>query len=277
MGKVNEIKPDALIGQRYGQASFATLPAISPAIETLLSHRTVRAFTSAPLAEGTLELLVSAAQSAPSSSNLQVWSVVAIEDHERKARLAQLAGNQAHIHEAPLLLLFTVDLSRLKRIAENKQTPLAGIDYLDTLIMGFIDAALAAQNALVAAESLGLGTVYIGALRNKPEAVADELGLPAHVFPAFGLVVGHPDTQRPAAIKPRLPQRTVLHREQYSTGGEAEAIAKYDEILREFQRSQGLPAQDWSEQASNRLRGPESLNGRDQLSAALRRQGFVFQ
>lgn len=130
MGKVNEIKPNALIGQRDGQASFATLPAISPAIETLLSHRTVRAFTSAPLAEGTLELLVSAAQSAPSSSNLQVWSVVAIEDHERKARLAQLAGNQAHIHEAPLLLLFTVDLSRLKRIAENKLRLLALIIWI---------------------------------------------------------------------------------------------------------------------------------------------------
>ncbi|UXY15502.1 NADPH-dependent oxidoreductase [Chitiniphilus purpureus] len=266
-----------LANRRYGRDELAQLPDFNATLATLLAHRSVRAFTDQPLPAGTLPLLVAAAQSAPSSSNLQVWSVIAIEDAARKARLAALANHQAHIVEAPLLLLFTADLARLKRVAAQRNEPIAGLDYLDTLLMAFIDAALAAQNALVAAESLGLGTVYIGALRNQPEAVAAELGLPGQVFPAFGLVVGHPDPTRPAAVKPRLPQSAVLHREHYSQARQDAAVADYDAILQGFQATQHLPQQPWSRQAVGRLRGPETLSGRDRLAQALHNRGFTFQ
>ncbi|MDR6322219.1 hypothetical protein J3R03_006415 [Actinoplanes couchii] len=85
-----------------------------------------------------------------------------------------------------------------------------GADYLETTVIGFVDTALAAQNAVVAAESLGLGTVFVGAVRNHPEEVADELGLPPHAVAAFGLAVGEPDPDEAAGIKPRLPQAAVL-------------------------------------------------------------------
>ncbi|WP_255990015.1 NADPH-dependent oxidoreductase [Chitinolyticbacter albus] len=277
MGKPADLSPLDLVNGRYGNHELALIPDFNTTLETLLAHRSVRAFTNRALPAGTLELLVAAAQSAPSSSNLQVWSVIAIEDPARKARLAALANNQAHIVEAPLLLLFTADLARLKRVAGQRSEPIAGLDYLDTLVMGFIDAALAAQNALVAAESLGLGTVYIGALRNKPEAVAEELGLPEQVFPAFGLVVGHPDPARPASVKPRLSQRTVLHREQYALEQQDAAVVDYDATIQAFQATQKLPQQPWSQQAVGRLRGPETLGGRDRLAEALRNRGFVFQ
>lgn len=244
-------------------------------LDTLLSHRSVRAYLPDPLPDGAIELMVAAAQSAASSSNLQPWSVVAVEDSQRKARLSELAGGQQHIRDAPLLLVWLVDLHRLAQIGESEQTPAHALAYLESFLVGVVDTALAAQNAVVALESLGLGSVYIGALRNRPEAVAAELELPGHVFPLFGLVVGWPDPARPAAVKPRLTQEAVFFRERYGTAEEREnAVRLYNDRFRAFQRSQALPERDWSEVVAQRLRGPEALYGREHLSRILGELGF---
>jgi nitroreductase len=247
-------------------------------LSVILSHRSVRAYLPDALPDGTVEILVAAAQSAASSSNLQAWSVIAVEDKARKARLAALAGNQKHIEEAPLLLVWLADLTRLQRIAAAQNQTADALDYLESFLLGAVDAALAAQNAFVALESLGLGGVYIGALRNKPLEVAAELGLPPHVVALFGLVVGHPDPNRPADVKPRLPQQAVFFREQY---GFAEAglldVAAYDERFKAFQREQGLSEQGWSIQAGKRVQDAGALNGRDVLRDALNRLGFELK
>jgi|HubBroStandDraft_1064217.scaffolds.fasta_scaffold00328_25 nitroreductase len=247
-------------------------------LDVLLSHRSVRAYLPDRLPEGTLETLVAAAQSAASSSNLQAWSVVAVEDPARKARLAGFAGNQKHIVEAPLLLVWLVDLARLSRLAEERGAPSEALDYVESFLVGAVDAALAAQSAVVALESLGLGSVYIGAIRNKPAQVAAELGLPPHVFALFGLVVGRPDPARPTAVKPRLPQDAVLFRERYEwTETQRRAVTGYDERIRGFQREEGLAEQSWTVQAGNRVRDAKSLNGRDVLRAILHELGFELK
>ena len=197
------------------------------------------AFLPRALPEGTLELLVAAAQSASTSSNLQFWSVVAVQEPERKSRLAELAGQQQFIRDAPLLLVWLADLSRLDRIAAEHQAQVDGTHYLEEFIVGVVDAALAAQSALIAAESLGLGGVYIGAMRNLPEQIAAELALPPHVFAVFGMSIGYPDPARSTDIKPRLPQSVVLHREQYSVAARSDAIDDYNATMRGFQREQG--------------------------------------
>ncbi|MBB5191632.1 nitroreductase [Silvimonas terrae] len=263
----------SLIQARYGSAQTATEP-LNATLQTLLSHRSVRAFLPAAVTEETLSVLVGAAQSAATSSNLQAWSVVAVRDPARKQRLAALAANQAHIKEAPLLLVFLADLSRLERTAERQQQAVGGLQYLESFLLAAIDAALAAQNVVAAAESLGLGTVYIGAIRNQPEAVSAELNLPAQVFPVFGLVVGTPDPARPAAVKPRLPQSVVLHHEQYESAAEAAGIASYDEILKAFYASQGLPPVPWSQHVLARVKDAAALNGRDRLAEAAKTLGF---
>lgn len=243
-------------------------------LDTLLAHRSVRSYLPDPLPEGTVEILVAAAQSAATSSNLQPWSVIAVEDPERKARLAALAGNQKHIIQAPLFLLWLVDLHRLERIGEAQSVPSEGLTYLESFLLGAVDTSLAAQNAVVALESLGLGSVYIGGIRNKPAEVAAELGLPSHVFALFGLVVGHPDPTSLAAVKPRLPQEAVLFRETYGQGDSRKALADYDERLQMFQQEQGQPLRDWTEQVAQRVRGAASLNGRDLLRGILLERGF---
>ena len=243
-------------------------------IDSMLAHRSVRAYTDQALAPGTLETLVAAAQSAATSSNLQTWSVVAVEDQARRDRLAVLAGNQKHIREAPLFLCWVADLSRAARAGARAGEEMGALPYFEPFMLAVIDAALAAQNATAAAEALGLGTVYIGGMRNHPEAVAAELALPPGCGVVFGLCVGHPDPARPAMVKPRLPQEAVLHREQYRTEGETAVIAGYDLTLHGFQAEQGMRAQGWSELVVGRLGPVKGLGGREGLRGAIESLGF---
>ncbi|WP_242424268.1 nitroreductase family protein, partial [Frankia sp. EI5c] len=221
---------------------------------------------------GELAAIVAAAQSASTSSNLQVWSVIAVRDRERKGRLAALAGNQAFIAQAPLFLVWIADLGRVQRLAERAGAHLGAVDYLETTLVGFVDTALAAQNAAVAAESLGLGTVFVGAVRNRPEEVAAELGLPPHTVAAFGLAVGAPDPTEQADVKPRLPQQAVLHRERYDVTADAH-IPTYDARLAAYNARFGLDG-NWSDRALARLAGPESMAGRHRLREILERLGL---
>lgn len=264
---------DAALDARYG-AGHATPPILwNDVIARLLDHRSVRAYKADPLPDALLPTLIAAAQSASSSSNLQLWSVVAVTDPAKRARLAELAGGQKHIVQAPLILVWVADLSRAHAIAADAGEPAEGYAFLESFLVAAIDAALAAQNAAVAAESLGLGTVYIGGLRNKPEEVAATVGLPANSAAVFGLVVGWPDEAQPAMIKPRLPQAAVLHREAYVLDRRA-AWRAYDETSRAFQQSQGQSVTGWIAQQLARGRSAAALNGRDRLKAALQSLGF---
>lgn len=263
---------------RYGdEAPALNLPDLA-VLDAMLNHRSVRHFLRDPLPANTVETLVAAAQSAPTSSNLQTWSVIAVESQERREALANLVGPQKHLAVAPLVLVWLVDLSRIERLGKAQGRHPVGLNYLDTFLMGVIDAALAAQNAVVAAEAMGLGTVYVGGMRNQPEEVAKVLGTPSNVFPVFGLVVGQPDPARPAQIKPRLPQSAVLHREQYQLPVDTQAeIGNYNSNLRAFMRAQGMKEMDWSTQVVERLLTPEALTGRHRLYEALRNAGFSYR
>ena len=269
--------PAARLYDRYRTAMPAPA-AWSPVIDLLLQHRSIRAYRPDALPDGTLPALIAAAQSAATSSNLQTWSVIAVQDDGRKARLAEIANNQKHIRQAPLFLVWLADLSRAARIGEAADQAMDALSFLETFLVAVIDAALAAQNATAAAESLGLGTVYIGAIRNRPEAVAAELHLPPGVMPVFGLCVGYPDLDAPAAtVKPRLPQPAILHHETYATAPEADLLAVYNDALRTFQAEQHMPSQGWTDLILARLGTIKSLSGRDHLRAALHTLGFELR
>jgi nitroreductase len=272
---MNPLSPTDLIRERYGSNTFNPEHLWNETLTTLLSHRSVRAYLPDALPSQTLETLIAAAQAAATSSNLQTWSVVAIEDPARKSTLAQLAGNQEHINQCPLFLVWLADLARLDYLAAQRNLPAAGLDYLETFVTAVIDASLAAQNATLAAESLGLGTVYIGGIRNQPEQVAKTLQLPPHLFAVFGLCVGYPDLAKLAAVKPRLPQAAVLHRETYNLVRQDAAITEYNEVMQQFYESQQMNvAGDWVEHSLKRVATAQALSGRDQLREQLHRLGF---
>jgi len=264
----------ALLKARYGESAAWQAPS-NAVLDTLLAHRSVRAYLPDALPDGTVELLVAAAQSAASSSNLQVWSVVAVEDPARKDRFADLANGQKHIRQAPLFLVWLADLARLRKILQEKGISDEELQYLELSLIATVDTALAAQNAVVAAESLGLGTVYIGAIRNNIEDVAAELKLPPGVLPLFGLVVGYPDPARPASIKPRLPQEAVLHRETYDLDKQGPAIDRYNRLIGEFYQAQQMSVEGgWSDHSAQRVLARKTGAGRKRLSESLRKLGF---
>lgn len=244
-------------------------------LDLLLAHRSVRRYLPQPLPDGALEAAIAAAQSAATSSNLQVWSVIAVEDGARKARLSAMAANQAHVARAPLLLVWLADLARLRAVSAQEGEPGEGLDYFESFLLAAVDAALAAQNAATAFESLGLGCCYIGGLRNDAAGVADELNLPPETFALFGMTVGVPDPAHPASVKPRLPQDAILFREQYESGpAQQAAIALYNERLRAFQKTQGMTEQDWTVQAAKRVRDAKALTGRHTIRQFLEDVGF---
>ncbi len=267
---------EAALAERYGEDPLLGPVPWNAVLERILTHRSVRAYRPDPVPPGTLEMLVAAAQSAASSSNLQLWSVVSVEDPGRRARLSAIAAGQKHIVQAPLFLVWLADLSRAQRLAD---VPLDGLPYLETFMVSILDAALAAQNAVVAAESIGLGTVYIGALRNNPEAVAAELGLPPGVFAVFGMCIGYADPEKPASVKPRLPQSVVLHKEQYTIDpvAETDGVGLYDNHMRAFQRDQGMEVVGWTATEIGRLRTAASLMGRDRMRTALAALGLELR
>ena len=269
---------DALLHARYGTDAAPAAGRLNDVLRGLLAHRTVRAYLPDALPPGTLETLVAAAQSAPSSSNLQLWSVIAVEDAGRKARLAQVAGGQPHIEQAPLFLVWVADLSRADRVAAARGRALEGCAYMESFVVAAIDAGLAAQNAAAAAESMGLGTCYVGAMRNDPERVAAELGLPPRAMALFGMCIGREDPARRSEIKPRLPQPMVMFRERYAAPqAEAELVAKYDETLAAFSRSHGMGDVTWTGRVLARMGSLKGLNGRERMRAMMKALGFELR
>ena len=272
---MQKIEPKAAaLRERYGADATPAAGPWNEVIASLLSHRSVRGYLSDPLPVGTLETLIAAAQSAATSSNLQTWSVVEVSDPATRAELAAIANNQKHIVECPLFLAFCADISRNERLGSAEATKLEALPYIETFLVAAIDAALSAQNAVVAAESLGLSTVYIGAMRNNVERVAELLGLPPRVVCVFGLCVGYPKPGAESAVKPRLAQPAILFRERYSAAADGAHRAAYDAELARYSKSHEMSAYTWTERVLNRLGPIKSMSGRHKLKAALQSLGF---
>lgn len=270
----NDIKE--LWQERYRQEISVRLPD-NETIRGQLSHQSVRDYEPAPLPEGAVEVALAAASSAATSCNLQNWSVIVVTDVQTRTRLAELAGNQDFIKVAPVFLAWIVDHSRLARLAEQEKLGQVALDYEEAHLMAVLDVGLAAQNAVTAFESMGLGTVYIGGLRNHVEDVATLLGLPPRAYAVVGLCVGYPAKTVTRHIKPRLSQNVVVHKERYNSEGEAAYITEYDHKADAYQQEQGLPARRWSRTVAERISSIKGLGGRHIMKAALRRLGFPLQ
>ena len=262
---------------RYGASEIPPAGPWNEHIDLLMSHRSVRGYLPDPVPEGTLETLVAAAQSAATSSNLQTWSVIAVTDPVKKAAFAKIASNQKHIEQCPLFLVWLADLSRNERMGVEEGVELASLPYLETFLVAAIDAALAAQNATVAAESLGLSTVYIGAMRNDPIQVGELLGLPAGTMGVFGLCVGYADPKAANEVKPRLPQSVVLHHETYGTPDESRLRAAYDAEMGAFSRRNEMAQDSWTQRVIKRMGTLSAMNGRDKLSEIVKAMGFPIR
>ncbi|GAA1851362.1 nitroreductase family protein [Microbacterium koreense] len=257
---------------RYAAPPTVPADVLTEVIAQQLRHHSVRRFASTDVGEHEMTAIIAAAQSASTSSNMQSWSVIEIRDPQRKHDAATLSGDQDFIRQAPVFLVFVADLARNRAVAERAGGTTTATEYMESTLIGFVDAALAAQNAALAAESLGLGITFVGSARNNPHELAELLELPHGVFPVAGMAIGHPHADEAAGVKPRLPQAVVRHRETYrpSTGDD---IAAYDATVAEYHSSQGRPS-DWADKIRVLVRDAGSLRGRETIRDDLARRGF---
>ena len=241
-------------------------------VQLLQRHRSIRKFTDEPVSEEMATEVIRSGLAAATSSNLQGTTVIRVRNPETRAKIAEVAGGQAYIETAGAFFVWCADLHRSAVACEmHGGTYSAGMT--EHFLIATVDCALAAQNAVVAAESLGLGICYIGAIRNDPQVVADLLELPDHVYPVFGLCLGWPD-QDPM-LKPRLPLSVTLKEERYDESGDAAGIAEYDAQMREYyrERTGGKLDREWSADMEALL-GKES---RPHMRDFLARRGFEMR
>jgi len=233
-------------------------------IETILAHRSIRKFTEQNISPETLTTLIDCARAASSSSNIQCVSIIRVTDPSLREQLVECAGGQTYVASAAEFLVFCADFNRHQQIK-----PDAKLGFTEQTLIGAVDSALMGQNCLLAAESLGLGGVYIGGLRNNPDRVCELLKLPEHVFPMFGMCLGYPD-QEPGK-KPRLPADLVLHTNEYQAL-DTQVLSDYDQTMRDYYdvRTAGKVDQSWSDQISTIL----SKEARPFMKDRLNQQGF---
>lgn len=218
-------------------------------LSTILNHRSIRKFTDEVIKEAQLSQIISAGLAASSSSLLQVVSIIRVSDKSKRAALARYAGNQAYVEQAAEFLVFCIDYQRHTTINPDVQA-----DFTELTVIGAVDCGIMAQNCLLAAESMGLGGVYIGGLRNSAQQVDELLNLPSNTAVLFGLCLGHPD-QDPD-VKPRLPSHVIVHHDQYEPLNMTD-IDAYDSAMQHYYatRSSNQKQSKWSTQVTGKLAG----------------------
>lgn len=189
----------------------------NPTLQALAARKSVRVFTADPVSAETKAAILQAAFEAPTAGCQQFYTIIDVTDPAQKARLADLCDHQPFIATAPVVLVFLADCARwpaIYRAAGLTPRP-AGVG---DLLLAVADSCIAAQNAVVAAESLGLGSCYIGDVLENGEAMRAVLALPDTVVPACMLVMGYPTQQQKDRRKPaRLAPEMVVCENTYQT------------------------------------------------------------
>jgi len=198
----------------------------NPVLETLASHRSIRRYTQDVPPNEIVEAIVRAGQQAAFAG--QLGSVVLERDMKRNP------------WNAPLLFTLCVDMARMERVMAKRNWTIVAND-LAMLWFGLQDASLMAQNMIVAAESLGLGTCLLGAAPFMAKKLAERLCLPRRVFPMVQLTVGYPDEAPPT--RPRYPLDVSLHEGRYCIPDD-ESVDRAMQVM-----DDGYLAQDYYRQA----------------------------
>ncbi|MCG2787744.1 MAG: NADPH-dependent oxidoreductase [Anaerolineae bacterium] len=252
----------------------------NPTLDLIRAHGSCRRYRPDDVSNEMIESIVEAGQRASTSSNMQAYSVVAVTDAAKRAELARLCGQQKHIAQAPVFLAWCADLARLDRACQLRELEQSS-EHVENFLVAAVDAAIVAQNAALAAQSLGLGICYIGSIRNNPREVIQLLELPRLVFPVTGMTIGWPE--KPPRTRPRLGLEAVLHRERYNPNQD-EALLAYDREMAATGIYEGrqveipgrpgeMEAYGWLEHSARRVAQPM----RTFLREVLEEQGFLLK
>jgi len=268
-----------LIEQRFGLPSEVGHDSLAEGeLASILSHRTHRRYTDAPISEDLMQQVLAAGLSAPAKSDLQQVAILRVEDAGIRQAVAELLPSMPWVAQAARFLVVCGDSRRIRRICELRDIPF-GNDHLDAFFNATTDAALVLQNLIRAASAAGLGACPISVIRNHATRIAELLALPDYVFPLAGLCLGWPS--REGFVSLRLPMALTVHVDRYNDTNLAAEIDGYD---RRRDARHSIPENDWrqverfgkpsfygwSEDKARQVSVPE----RQDFAAFIRRRGF---
>lgn len=210
-------------------------------IDALFQRKSVRVYEDKPIPPEAKQAILDAALQAPTAGNMTLYTILDITDPELKARLSVTCDNQPFIARAPMVLIFCADYHRwyqlFQRHVSDVRPPAEG-----DLLLANADALIAAQNAVTAAESLGIGSCYIGDITENFEIHRELLHLPEHVVPACMLCFGYPNQQQKERTKPpRFAALDIVHENGY----QPEKAAQMERML--LAREQQKTHEDFSD------------------------------
>ncbi|MFA7411522.1 MAG: NADPH-dependent oxidoreductase, partial [Tissierellaceae bacterium] len=198
-------------------------------MQVQISHRTIREFTDEKLSDEQFEQLMEVARRTATSNGMQAASIIRVKDPEIKKKVSKVC-NQEYISRATELLIFIVDQYRNSQIAREKNSTDECARDMDNFFSAFTDAILMAQNVVNAAESMGLGSFYMGSILNDTEEISKILDLPELTFPALGVALGYPN-QDPQ-MKPRMEMKYRVFEDTYRKfDNYSEELKDYDEEM----------------------------------------------
>lgn len=238
-------------------------------IKLLLSHSSCRSFLDKPVPEEVAEAIIKCAQRAPTSSYLQAYTIIRVEDKEKRKLLAEYAGGQEWVEKAGLVLLFCADLHRLEVMLDVKDKNVLHNTELYTVAV--TDAALASSRALVAAQAMGLGGVFVGGVRNETEKMAELFELPQMVFPMYVVCMGYPDKIPPQ--RPRMAAKMISAVDGYPDITGPEQLTDYEKEVSEYflDITNGRSGRGWIARAEHAI----SVKPRYGVGDFLHKAGFM--
>ena len=306
--------------QRYGGGVDNTFPT-NEFIENIIKRKSIRRFTDQKIDPLLLEKLFAAAQSSPTSSMFQTWSAVIVESKENREKIffgslrnRSIMGlavdvvkdgklikipemdnsNYRAVMECDLFIVWCVDLNRIDTVLTDTEVQTIystdktikskeAFCYASYEIRSMCDAIIAAQTFCLAAESMGLGTMYCGSVKSLD--LTNELELPKKVLPIFGICLGYPQDnlnfvgekswiEKTEYSKPRLPQHLVVHKEKYKIA-DINEIKKYNLLMKNFYHYYGLvKSMDWIERIIVRT---QLHNAQEFYIKLVNKYGFWFK
>jgi len=197
---------------------------LNQTLELIAKRRSLRRYDPAPLSAEEKSAILEAALRAPTAGNMMLYTILDITDQALKDRLAVTCDNQPFIASAPLVLIFLADYQRWWDLYGYAGAPERALalgrptrpPQVGDMLLACCDALIAAQTAVVAAESLGIGSCYIGDIMENYEIHREMFDLPQYVLPIAMLCFGHPVSDRPAAnLSPRFPPEYIVHTNRY--------------------------------------------------------------
>lgn len=204
-------------------------------LNLIIGRSSLRQFSDRKLTEEEKNTILEAAMRAPTATNMMYYSIIEINDPNIRGEICKLCNNQPYVTQAPLALLFCVDYQRLEDYYEMNHVPEkckeTGGQYLypseKNFLNGIEDAAFAAENAVIAAQSMGMGSVYIGHIKDHYTEAVKLLNLPPLVFPSLLLLIGYPAENARIIRKPRFDKKYIVHEDGYHRLSGAELTEMY--------------------------------------------------